>query len=64
MNKYNYQFQQCVNSISLINDSAVHRLRTTLNIIFKVLSALSQLLFRLNIFSNSNFYKVCSQQAC
>lgn len=35
MNKYDYQFEQCVNSISLINDSAEHQLRTTLNIILR-----------------------------
>lgn len=35
INKYNYQFEQCVNQISLINDSSKHWLRTTLHIILR-----------------------------
>lgn len=59
MNKYNYQFEQCVNSISLINDSTEHQLTTTLNIILKVLNAFCQLRVRPTVSCNSNTSKVC-----
>lgn len=35
MNKYNYQFEQRVNSIKFVTDGTEHRLRTLLNNILR-----------------------------
>lgn len=45
-----------MNYFSFNTDSAEHGLRTTLNIIFKVLNVFSQLHFTLNALCNSNIY--------